>query len=242
MQKFLMIAVLVYTICQMYEDEWFEFSNHHGKLLIMLFKLLEYKLELPYVSAKQRFISAFLRVYLPTECFFIFLGTPLIKPIVKTALYFMVLTSAIHYIPVKWINKIYDYKSISRMVLWFFQQSVFAVTFITRSTAMYNVYLGESNCNSYSVRLFVDVTKNEISSSQSKFFFVMFLFAFSESLCVDCVFLTEKYLYKGEFSFGKTGVNMIKYFGLITLCQIYFMLQSGNNWMTVFDKTQVNIF
>ena len=106
MQKFLMVAVVVYTLCQIFERDWFEFSSHHGKFIVILFKLLEYKIEFPEVSMKQRFISSFLRVYLPTEWFFIFMGAPLIKPFVKSGSFFIIMTSTIHSIPTQWLNTI----------------------------------------------------------------------------------------------------------------------------------------
>ena len=103
MQKVIIVAFVVYTLCQMFEREWYHFSVHHGKLIIMMFKLLEYKTEFPEISLHRRYISSLLRIFLPAELFYAFIGTPTIKPIMKIAPHFLMWTCIIHYIPNKWV-------------------------------------------------------------------------------------------------------------------------------------------
>ena len=148
-------------------------------------------------------------------------------------------TLALHFAPIKWIASFYGYHKIWRLYLLYAQQGVFAITFITRSSALYF---------SYTDLLVTKDVKGEFVDEHvqnSRLEYICFVFAaisigLCEAISMDSTILSEKHIYNLPYTLQRIRVTWVKYYGLWILCHLHFYNTRGSYWITAFDNSQVS--
>ena len=119
------------------------------------------------------------------------------------------------------------------------QQGVFAVTFITRSSALFFTYtedLSQKDINRELIDEYGD------SSRYAYLYFVLSIIStgICEALSMDATVVSEKHMYNLPYSSLRFKVTWAKYYGLAALWHLHFLNTRGSNWITAFSDSQVS--